>query len=188
MCYQWKVKSQCPRGDQCSFRHDGHERAKPTPITAPPSESPKQKKRWKCVEKKEPQRPESIWEVRSTAVQRLLVFAPNHLVTIGILPNVNFMSESVFESQPRKKAEGGWFKQCSSFVENVRQLGCIFQDTERPESLSILRKSTSLGITSTSPVHKSDAASYKHPRTHLSVARKNSSQSSSSAKSLRHEM
>ena len=34
------------RGDQCSFQHDGHERAKPTPKTAPPSEPPK------CVEKK----------------------------------------------------------------------------------------------------------------------------------------
>ena len=29
-------------------------------------------KRKKCVEKKEPQRPEPVWEVQSTAVQRLL--------------------------------------------------------------------------------------------------------------------
>ena len=38
VCYQRKAKGQCPRGDQCSFRHDGHESAKPTPKTAPPSE------------------------------------------------------------------------------------------------------------------------------------------------------
>ena len=40
VCYQWKAKGQCSRGDQCSFRHDGDERAKPTPKTAPPSEPP----------------------------------------------------------------------------------------------------------------------------------------------------
>ena len=32
------AKGQCSRGDKCSFRHDGHERAKPTPKTGPPSE------------------------------------------------------------------------------------------------------------------------------------------------------
>ena len=56
-CYQWRAKGQCSRGDKCSFWHDGNERAKP---------------RWKCVEKKEPQRQESVWEDQSTAVQRLL--------------------------------------------------------------------------------------------------------------------
>ena len=30
------------------------------------------RERYKCIEEKEPQRPVSIWEVRSTAVQRLL--------------------------------------------------------------------------------------------------------------------
>ena len=35
-------KGQCSRGDQCSFRHDGRERAKPTPKTAPSSEPPTQ--------------------------------------------------------------------------------------------------------------------------------------------------
>ena len=38
--YQWKAKGQCSRGDQCTFWHDGHERAKPTPKTDPPSEPP----------------------------------------------------------------------------------------------------------------------------------------------------
>ena len=35
-----KQKGQCSRGDRCSSRHDGYERAKPTPKTAPPSEPP----------------------------------------------------------------------------------------------------------------------------------------------------
>ena len=37
--YQWKAKGLCSR-DHCSSRHDGHERAKQTPKTASPSESP----------------------------------------------------------------------------------------------------------------------------------------------------
>ena len=40
VCYHWKAKGQCSRGDQCSFRHDGYERAKSAPKTAPPSEPP----------------------------------------------------------------------------------------------------------------------------------------------------
>ena len=40
ICYQWKAQWQCSRGDRCSFRHEGHERAKPTPKSAPPSEPP----------------------------------------------------------------------------------------------------------------------------------------------------
>ena len=38
--YQWRAKGQCSRGDQCSFRHESHDRAKPTPKAAPSSESP----------------------------------------------------------------------------------------------------------------------------------------------------
>ena len=33
-----KKQGQCSKGDQCSFRHDGYELAKPTPKAAPPSE------------------------------------------------------------------------------------------------------------------------------------------------------
>ena len=38
VCYQWRAKGQCSRGDQCSFLH---ERAKSTPKTATSSEPPK---------------------------------------------------------------------------------------------------------------------------------------------------
>ena len=30
ICYQWKEKGQCSKGDQCSFRHESNDRAKPT--------------------------------------------------------------------------------------------------------------------------------------------------------------
>ena len=33
ICYQWKAKGQCSKGDQCSFRHESDDRApKPTPL------------------------------------------------------------------------------------------------------------------------------------------------------------
>ena len=31
LCYQWIAKGQWSRGGQCSVRHEGHERARPTP-------------------------------------------------------------------------------------------------------------------------------------------------------------
>ena len=40
VCYRREAKGQCSRGDQCSFGHEGHESAKPTPKTAPSSEPP----------------------------------------------------------------------------------------------------------------------------------------------------
>ena len=40
ICHQWKAKGQCSREDQCSFRHESHDRAKPTPKAAPSSEPP----------------------------------------------------------------------------------------------------------------------------------------------------
>ena len=38
ICYQWKAKGQCSKGDQSSF--ESHDRAKPTPKTAHPFEPP----------------------------------------------------------------------------------------------------------------------------------------------------
>ena len=39
ICYQWKEKGQCSKGDQCSFRHESNDRApKPEHTAATPSE------------------------------------------------------------------------------------------------------------------------------------------------------
>ena len=43
VCYQWKAKGQCSRGDQCSFRLDSDERAKSSAKTTPSFEPPVQK-------------------------------------------------------------------------------------------------------------------------------------------------
>ena len=92
------------------------------------------------------------------------------------------------DGQPSKKQKDG-DKSAVAVLKDVRQLGCALQDTEPPESLPIARKEpTNLGINSTSTIHKSYAASCKHSRKEMSVARKKSSQSSSSAQSLRYEI
>ena len=31
-CWQWQASGQCPKGDNCSFRHDTKKRAKPTTL------------------------------------------------------------------------------------------------------------------------------------------------------------
>ena len=71
ICYQWKEKSQCSKGDQCSFRHESDARAKPTPKAAPPSEPSMNDTRSKRVEKKKRQRQRSDWQNYSTTVQIL---------------------------------------------------------------------------------------------------------------------
>ena len=56
ICYQWKEKGQCSKGDQCSFRHESDDRAqKPTPKASTLSE-PSMTRGGKGVEKKEYQR------------------------------------------------------------------------------------------------------------------------------------
>ena len=46
------------------------------------------------------------------------------------------------EEQPNKKPKNGGDKSAVGMLKEVRQLGCVFQDTEPPESLSIPRKGT----------------------------------------------
>ena len=82
-------------------------------------------------------------------------------MTIGILPNVNsvklksgckFCDECSFphwklEEQPKKKPKQGGDKSAVATAKDVRQLGCVLQDTEPPESSMILRKGTKvLGV------------------------------------------
>ena len=58
-------------------------------------------------------------------------------------------------------------------MKDVRQLGCVFQDRELPESSPIFTEEhKSLGLNSTSAIHKSYAASCKHPIKQRPVARK----------------
>ena len=90
-CYQWKEKGQCSKGDQCSFRHMSDDRApKPTPKAAPPSE-PSMTRGGSASRKKEASESEvrlaEFFDNRADTIWKVLV--RDHLVSIGILPNVN---------------------------------------------------------------------------------------------------
>ena len=76
-------------------------------------------------------------------------------MTIDILPNVSFISliwdvnsaiSARFRTEklrniPKKKPKKGGDKSAVAILRDIRQLSGVFQDTEPPESLSILRKS-----------------------------------------------
>ena len=44
-CWLWKANGQCSRGDNCSFRHDIHKRAKRTQLNSSPGSSTQQNER-----------------------------------------------------------------------------------------------------------------------------------------------
>ena len=133
----------------------GHERAKSTPKTAPSSEPPTPRG-WSASRKKKPQMQKPVWEDQSTAVQKTSwkVLALNYLVTIGILPNGSLKSQNravnsaqsahfrtgrLRNNQTKGRKKGG-DKSAVALVKMYNSLGCVFQDTEPPESSSILRK------------------------------------------------
>ena len=74
-------------------RHDGDERAKPNPRTAPPSEPPTQRGRSASRKKNLRGRsPSGKFDRQPCKDYLKKVSALNHLVTVGILPNVNSIS------------------------------------------------------------------------------------------------
>ena len=84
------------------------------------------------------------------------VVAPNYLVTAGILPNVSFFCQNRVENSaitarlhtsrlkdnPAKTPKKDGDKSAVAKMKDVRQLGCVLQDTEPPVSSAILRKGT----------------------------------------------
>ena len=90
------------------------------------------------------------------------------------------------EEQPNKKPKHDGNKSAVATVNSARQLSCVSQDTEPPDSTTIPRKGKkSVGTNSTRTIHKGCIASSNHPRKQRSVPRENTSQKSSSPKSLR---
>ena len=77
-------------------------------------------------------------------------------MTTGIFPNVNSVSLKSgckfgdkcllphwkVEEQPKKKSKQGGDKSAVATMKDARQLDCVCQDTEPPESSMILRKGT----------------------------------------------
>ena len=120
-------------------------------------------------------------------------------MTIGILPITRVdksesgckfgekysLAHRQVEGQPSKKPKKDGDRNAVEKLKDARQFGCVFQDVEPPESSSILRKSPKV----LGPIRRVrlSKAALPHANINRSVARKNSSHSFSSAKSLRCE-
>ena len=95
ICYQWKEKGKCSKGDQCSFWRESTDRAKPTPKAATPSEP--SLSRGRSVLRKKVVSVAKVTTVpffdnRADTVWKEL--ARDGFVTIGILPNVNSVKQN----------------------------------------------------------------------------------------------
>ena len=137
-CYQWKAKGQCSRGDSCSFWHDDNKRAKSTPKSAPHLWTTDRNGWWKYIEKKESERPESMWEVCSTTVQRLHQRWVHETILwllassrMSILQNrigmrirwkVLVCAQAGWRSI-QQKTGGGWWQKCSGCIERCTTIG-----------------------------------------------------------------
>ena len=91
------------------------------------------------------------------------------------------------EDQPNKKPKQSGDRSAVATVKDVRQLGCVLQDTEPPEYSSILRKGTKV-LGPIRRVRFTRAASGEHPRNQRSIAESDTSQTSSPAQSPRYEI
>ena len=176
--YQWKAKGQCSRGDQCSFQHDGYERAKPTPkktLHLLNHQHQQVEVRGEEGASVEGVRLGSPTDSRATTSWKVL--ALNYFVNVDILLNVGFhKTESVCKTMQRVlvSALEGWgtakirsrrrcgdkmhrqfWKMYDSWVVYRRAAG-IFSD--------FMERHPSLGTNSTSTIHKKCAASSKHAR------------------------
>ena len=156
VCCQWKAKGQCSRGDKRSFRHDGNERAKPTPKTAPPSEPPTQRGRsawrkknlrgWSPSGKFDRQPCKNF--LKGTYTKSLCDYwHPPECQFYKSASDCKYaISARLHTGRLRdnltKKPKQDGDKSTVAVLKEVRQLSCVSQDTEPPESAAISRKGT----------------------------------------------
>ena len=167
-CYQWKQKGQCSRGDQCSFRHESHDREKPTPKTARTSEPPTPRGRSASRKRSLRGRSQSGKSNRQPCKNFLKGTCAELLCDYWHPPECQFYKtesgckagdKCLFqhykvEGQPNKRPMKGGDKSAVAIVKSVPQLGCVSQDTEPPESAAISRKGAFLGVYWGGRIHK----------------------------------
>ena len=129
--YQWKANCQCSRRDQCSFRHERNDRAKPTPKAAPPSEPPTPRGRRGSRKRNVRGKSQTCKFNRQPCKYFLKGTCTNLPCEYWHPPECQFyMSESVcefgtecsfpywkVEEQPNKKRKKGWWQKCSMYCE-----------------------------------------------------------------------
>ena len=157
-CWQWKANGQCSKGDNCSFRHNTHKRAKSTQPNPSPRPSTQQSVRDASRTRSCGGRSPSGKMARLPCKDYLKELASLHSVKSGILQNACFyksgngcrFGEKCFyahrqvDEQPSKRSKKNGDKSAVAILKNTRQLGCVFRDMEPPKSSSILRKSSNI--------------------------------------------
>ena len=152
VCYPWKTKGQCSKGD--SFWHDSDERAKSTPKTTPSSEPPTQRGRSASRKRILRGRSPSGKFNRQPCKDFLKGIcakwlcdnwhppeSQNRVVHSAI--SGRFRTGRVRNNQIKRRKRVG-DKNAVAILKDVRQLGCVFQDTAPLEPSSILRKGTKI--------------------------------------------
>ena len=86
-CWQWKANGQCSKGDDCSFRHDIHKRAKTTQPNPSPSSSTRQNERNGSRTRSPRGKSPSGRMSRRPCKDSFKELAPIHSVKSGILQN-----------------------------------------------------------------------------------------------------
>ena len=152
-----RKKGQCSKGDKCSFRPEGNDRAKPTPKAAPPSDPQSSKTRGRSVSRKRNARGRSQSEKfhRPLCKKYLLKCTCTKLPCEywdvkfykPILPNVNSikidrdvsLAQSAhsrtgrLKNKQTKRRKRVMTKVQLLFRKSVRQLSCVPRDTEPPD-------------------------------------------------------
>ena len=158
VCYQWKEKGQCSKGDRCCFLHESNDRAKPTPKAVPPSgpqnsktrdsgESRKRNARGRSQSEKF-NRPPCKYFLRGTCTKSPCEYwHPPECQFYESESGCKFGAECLFpdwkvEEPSNTKPKRGDDKSAVGIVKSVRQLSCVSQDIEPPESAAISRKGT----------------------------------------------
>ena len=154
--HQWKEQVQCSKGDQCSFRHERDDRAKPTPKAVPPSgpqdsktrdrgESSKRNARGRSQSEKF-NRPQCKYFLRGTCTKSPCEYRhppeSSQCQFCKSESGCKFGKECSLqhwkvEEQPNKKPNKGDDKSAVASVKSVRQLSCVSQDIEPPDSATI---------------------------------------------------
>ena len=154
-----------------------------------------------------------FFDNRSDTVRRVL--ARDHPASIGILPNVNSTKQEGAENfgtsvcsriirlsnnqtksqrkdtilnKKRKQRQEccGYCENCTTIGLRLAKLGCV--GFSKRQTVPVKPDAKSLGIDSKGTVHSVYATSSKYPGNETTIAWKNTSQISSSAKSLRYKI
>ena len=177
ICYHWKEKVQCSRGDKCSFRHESHDRAKPTPEVAPSSEPPTPGGR-SALRKRSLRGRSQFAKSKRQTCKNLFKGLCTKLPCDYWHPfcksksGCKFGAECSFphwkvQEQPNKRQKKGGDNSAAAIVKSVRQLSCVTGHWAARFYNDLSEGHKSFGTNSTS---KSFAASSKHPRKQRSIA------------------